>query len=111
MELDYVTLLQFLLSLTYLQIKTAILIAKHKKIAIKKQRRLRRLDDQGITINKVFVLCILPTLYHFSVTIYPFTHSINQLLKLNANGLFIDNPYIYLHNYKHYQAISVTIFL
>ena len=51
-ESDYVTLLEFLKSLTCHQIKTAILIATHKKtFAVKKQRRLRRLDHQRATVN------------------------------------------------------------
>ena len=52
-ESDHVTLLEFLLSLTRHQIKTAILIATHKKetFAVKKQRRLRRLDHLGTTVN------------------------------------------------------------
>ena len=58
-ESVHVTLLEFLLSLTRHQIKTAILIAIHKKTcAIKKKRRLWRLDHQGTTVNFRCVLCM-----------------------------------------------------
>ena len=58
-ESVHVTLLEFLLSLTRHQIKTAILIASRKKTcAVKKKRRLLRLDHQGTTVNFRCVLCI-----------------------------------------------------